>query len=95
MVYEPSEIKTSEEQLEKVFKQLKGPICLLGGWATYHIVNKNFEKANGRKYIGSRDIDIGFHIDKDWTEEQFRESAPFKTTKDEVLGVEPRSINNF
>jgi len=74
MVYEPSEIKTSEEQLEKVFKQLKGPICLLGGWATYHIVNENFERANGRKYIGSRDIDIGFHIDRDWTEEQLRES---------------------
>lgn len=74
MVYEPNEVKTSEEQLERVFKQLKGPICLLGGWATYYIVNKNFEKTNGRKYIGSRDIDIGFHIDKDWTEEQLKES---------------------
>lgn len=64
MLYEPNEIKTSERQLEKIFKQLPSSICLLGGWATYHIVNKNFEKANGRKYIGSRDIDIGFHINK-------------------------------
>jgi len=74
MLYEPNEITISQKQLEKVFKQLKGPFCLLGGWATYYIVNKNFEKANGRKYIGSRDIDIGFHVDKDWTEEQLRKS---------------------
>jgi len=74
MLYEPSEIRTSERQLEKIFKQLEEHTCLLGGWATYHIVNKNFEKANGRKYIGSRDIDIGFRIDKHWNEEQLRKS---------------------
>jgi hypothetical protein len=74
MLYEPNEIKISEKQLEKIFKQLPSPICLLGGWATYCIVNKNFEKANGRKYIGSRDIDIGFHIDKEWTEKQLTKS---------------------
>ena len=74
MLYEPNEIKTSEKQLEKIFKQLPSPICLLGGWAAYHTVNKNFEKANGRKYIGSRDIDIGFHMDKHWNEENLRKS---------------------
>jgi len=74
MLYEPNEIKTSEKQLEKIFKQLPSPICLVGGWATYQIVNKNFEKANGRKYIGSRDIDIGFHIDKKWKETQLAKS---------------------
>ena len=75
MFCEPNETKTSQKQLEQIFKSLKGPVCLLGGWAVYHIVNKNFEKANGRSYIGSRDIDIGFHIDKDWTEKQLRESG--------------------
>ncbi|NWG09958.1 MAG: hypothetical protein HXX80_06635 [Nitrososphaerales archaeon] len=74
MLYEPNEIKTPEKQLEKIFKQLPSPICLLGGWAAYHIVNKSFEKANGRKYIGSRDIDIGFHIDKEWTQKQLAKS---------------------
>jgi hypothetical protein len=34
MLYEPNEIRASEKQLEKIFKQLKEP-CLLGGWATY------------------------------------------------------------
>jgi hypothetical protein len=74
MLYEPNELKTSERQLEKIFKQLPSPTCLLGGWAAYHIVNKSFEKANGRKYIGSRDIDIGFHIDKAWTQKQLAKS---------------------
>jgi hypothetical protein len=74
MLYEPSEIRTSEKQLEKVFRQLKGSTCLLGGWAVYHIVNENFEKANGRRYIGSRDIDIGFHVDRRWTDRQLEES---------------------
>lgn len=74
MLYEPNEIEISEKHLEKVFRQIKGEVCLLGGWATYHIVNKNFENVNGRKYIGSRDIDIGFHIGKGWSEEQLKRS---------------------
>lgn len=74
MLYEPNEIQISERYLEKVFKQIKGDVCLLGDWATYHIVNENFEKASGRKYIGSRDIDIGFHIEKDWSAEQLKRS---------------------
>lgn len=85
MQYEPNEIKTSEKQLEKIFQQLKDPVCLLGGWAVYHIVNKNFEKTNGRSYIGSRDIDIGFHTDTNWTEAQLKESnfvSAIKTLED-------------
>jgi len=74
MLYEPNEIQISEKYLEKVFKQIRGDFCLLGGWATYHIVNEKFEKATGRKYIGSRDIDIGFHIGKGWSEEQLKKS---------------------
>jgi len=73
-VYEPVEIQISEKYLEKVFRLIKGNICLLGGWATYQIVNKDFERTTGRKYIGSRDIDIGFHIDKNWTEKQLKTS---------------------
>ena len=74
MLYEPNEIQISRRYLEEVFKQIKGSACLIGGWAAYHIVNENFEKANGRNYIGSRDIDIGFHIDKGWSEEQLKRS---------------------
>jgi hypothetical protein len=92
MLYEPNEIRTSEKELEKIFKQLKEPICLLGGWATYYTVNKNFEKTNGRKYIGSRDIDIGFHIDKNWNEEQLRNSE-FRTAIQTIENMGFRSIS--
>lgn len=74
MFYEPREIAISERYVEKVFRQIQGDVCLLGGWATYQAVNRNFERVNGRKYIGSRDIDVGFHIDRSWSEEQLRKS---------------------
>jgi hypothetical protein len=74
MLYEPIEIEVSAKYLEKVFSEIKGDVCLIGGWATFHTVNKNFENINARKYIGSRDIDIGFHIDKGWSKEQLKRS---------------------
>jgi hypothetical protein len=92
MLCEPNEIKTSEKQLEQVFKRLPAPTCLLGGWAAYYIVNMNFEKANGRTYIGSRDIDIGFHIDREWTEEQLKESQ-FVTAITTIENMGFRSVS--
>jgi hypothetical protein len=80
MLYEHSEIRTSESQLQIILNQLR-TVCLLGGWATYCVVNNNFERATGRKYIGSRDIDIGFHIDMNWNEAQLRESGFITTIK--------------
>jgi hypothetical protein len=79
MLYQPTETKTSQEQLQTIFKQLKGKACLLGGWAVYYLINKNFEKATGRTYIGSRDIDLGFHINKEWNKQQL-ENSEFATT---------------
>jgi len=99
MVYEPNKIRTSEKQLEEIFKQLPGIPCLIGGWSVHQIVNKNFEKANGRKYIGSQDIDIGFNINKQWNEEQLRKSEFAATIKTmESLGFESvgsRFVKNF
>lgn len=92
MPYEPSETDISEKYLEKVFRRIKGRVCLLGGWATYHLVNKNFEEANGRKYIGSRDIDIGFHIDKSWSEEQLKRSG-FSTAIGLIEDMSFRSVS--
>jgi sugar phosphate permease len=39
------ETKTSQEQMQTIFSQLKIQTCLLGGWAVYYLVNENFEKA--------------------------------------------------
>lgn len=57
------------------------PVCLMGGWAVYLIVNAKFNDANGRNYIGSRDIDLGFHIDPKWSTEELQRSALAQTAK--------------
>ncbi|HKZ95218.1 MAG TPA: nucleotidyl transferase AbiEii/AbiGii toxin family protein [Candidatus Bathyarchaeia archaeon] len=92
-MYESAEIQTAEKYLQKIFKLVKGNACLLGGWAAYHTVNQNFEKATGRNYIGSRDIDIGFHIDKNLSEEQLRKSEFCNALKQiENMGFQPISF---
>ena len=40
---------------------------MLGGWAVFFHVNNRFQKAQGRPYLGSRDIDLGFHMEEDLT----------------------------
>lgn len=51
------------------------PVCLMGEWAVYLTVNTKFNEINGRDYIGSRDIDLGFHIDPKWSAKDLRGSA--------------------
>ncbi len=41
-MYEPHEIDISYKYLKTVVAGLEEPICLIGGWAVYHNVNKNF-----------------------------------------------------
>lgn len=74
-MYEPYETEISGKYLKTVITSLEEPICLLGGWAVYLQVNENFKKQIGREYIGSRDIDIGFHLEPDWNEDQLRNST--------------------
>lgn len=63
-MYEEFETRTSYKYLKQVIDCLQEPVCILGGWAVFFHVNKKFLKAQGRPYLGSRDIDVGFHIDK-------------------------------
>jgi hypothetical protein len=53
----------SRQELEAVFKAVKPPAALLGGWAVHLHVNDGFNSEHGRNYIGSRDIDVGLHVD--------------------------------
>lgn len=61
-MYEEFETKTSYKYLKEVIGNLNEPICILGGWAVFFHANKRFQEAQGRPYLGSRDIDLGFHI---------------------------------
>jgi hypothetical protein len=60
-------------------KILEEPICLLGGWAVYLTVNDNFKKDQGRNYLGSRDIDLGFHINKNLDKAQLKNTTIAKS----------------
>lgn len=80
MLYQDYEIEISQSYLSRVFSTVQEPVCLLGGWAVYITVNKNFSTSQGRNYIGSKDIDLGFHISKAWSDSELENSAFAKTT---------------
>ncbi len=73
-MYKEFETKTSYNYLREIIMNLNEPICILGGWAVFFHVNKKFEKAQGRHYLGSRDIDLGFNISGN-----LKQSALFQT----------------
>jgi len=85
-LYQNYEVELSQSQLSKVLSTLEGPICLLGGWAVYVTVNKNFAASRGRNFMGSRDIDLGFHIDPTWTDADLMESL-FAKAIDRIVDV--------
>lgn len=64
----------SERELQDVLTVAEPPVCLLGGWAVHIHVTDAFQTQHGRRYIGSRDIDIGVHIDPEWTSEELSET---------------------
>jgi hypothetical protein len=73
-MYKDIEIKLSKENLFHIVQSIGKNACIYGGWAVYYNVNKNFSQTIGRSYYGSRDLDLGFYIDKKWTETEIKES---------------------
>ena len=76
-MYKEKEVIISEDWLEVIFS-LGYDMCLIGGWAVYESVTKNYEEDKGRSYIGSKDIDVGFHIDPTWDFDQLKKSDYLK-----------------
>lgn len=64
-MYDEIEVEISRKYLDKITNVLDEPIVMLGGWAVYLSVNERYKDMTGREYIGSRDVDLGFHIEKD------------------------------
>jgi hypothetical protein len=73
-MYDADELTSAREALEALMAALPGPMVLLGGWAVYHIVNGSYTRELGIPYLGSRDIDVGFHVDPAWTDDDLRSS---------------------
>ena len=73
--------------------ELGGQVCLLGGWAVYLTVNENFRGSEGRNFMGSRDIDLGFHMDPSWTDGELKGSVFARTVaRIEQVGFRPLSF---
>ena len=64
----------SERELLPLCRTIVPPTCLLGGWAVHFHVNDGFQQVYGREYIGSRDVDFGFHVDPGWSTKELLES---------------------
>jgi len=93
MLYQPYEVEISEHYLQTVISKLEGPVCLLGGWTVYITVGENFKREQGRDYLGSRDIDLGFHIEKDWSRDKLKNSGlAVAVRKLKETGFEPMSF---
>ena len=73
----------SESELQQLLEITAPPVALLGGWAVHLHVNSPFEAEHGREYIGSRDIDLGVHVDPEWDIETLQ-SKPVSRTLDAV-----------
>lgn len=81
MLYQDYETQISQEHLTAIFSHMTEPVCLMGGWAVYLTVNPKFNKINGRNYIGSRDVDLGFHIEPSWSAKELQRSALAQSAK--------------
>lgn len=53
----------SESELQHLLEMASPSVCLLGGWAVHIHVTDAFHEEHGRSYIGSRNIDLGVHVD--------------------------------
>jgi hypothetical protein len=85
-MYDAIETGLSKEHLIEVLKAVDEPIVLMGGWAVFCHVNEGYERTTGRLYVGSRDIDLGFHIPHLDTESSF--DVSFQKLVDD-LGFRP------
>ncbi|MBS1268984.1 MAG: hypothetical protein MAG458_01720 [Nitrosopumilus sp.] len=99
MLYQDYETEISQQYLADVFSEMQEPVCLLGGWAVFLTVNERFNNATGQYYLGSRDIDLGFHVDSNWSDEELKNSALAKSVKiltdRKFIGLGSRFVKHY
>jgi len=92
-MYKNFETEISWKFVQEIGKELGKPMVILGGWAVYFVVNDKFRSLEGKNYLGSKDLDIGFYMEKNWDEKQIKDSKFAKELKIlENIGFRPRSF---
>ena len=74
-LYDRQETDAAFGALRTIAGALPEPFILLGGWAVYLTAIESYRKEHGAAYLGSRDVDIGFHIDPGLSGKALRRSA--------------------
>ena len=74
-IYDPLETESALKALVALTRSLPEPFVVLGGWAVYLTSSESFRREHGSAYLGSRDVDVGFHIDLEMSVEELRNST--------------------
>jgi len=74
-IYDSKETVTANTALNTLLTSLPEPFILLGGWAVYLTTSLSFGEIHGAPYLGSRDLDVGFHIDLNMSVDELRQST--------------------
>ncbi len=85
-LYDTMETGSALGALRNIAGMLPGPFVVVGGWGVHLTVTASYEREHGVPYIGSRDIDLGFHIDPAADMEALR-ATPFSRAVDVVRSV--------
>lgn len=93
-LYDQIETDSSYQALKILSDRLPEPLILLGGWAVYLTVNSSFKDEFGSNYLGSRDVDIGFHLDPSW-EIDILETSNLKQAVDILIGIGYKRHGSF
>jgi hypothetical protein len=72
-IYDSKETVTANTALNTLLTSLPEPFILLGGWAVYLTTSLSFGEIHGTPYLGSRDLDVGFHIDLTMSVDELRQ----------------------
>jgi hypothetical protein len=85
-LYDTMETGSALGALRDISGRLPGPFVVIGGWGVYLTVLDSYRREHDVPYIGSRDIDLGFHIDPDMDLATLK-ASPFARAIDAVRSV--------
>ncbi len=75
-LYDEVETKAAFESLRSLSGGFPKPFLILGGWAVFLTVDGPYRREHGASYLGSRDVDVCFHVEKWWDVSRLR-GCPF------------------
>lgn len=95
-VYDDLLTRESERRLTQLVRDVPHPVAVAGGHAVRYVVEDAWRARTGEAYFGSRDIDIVYQVDPDWSRAEFEESAAGRApARIRELGFQPIASFRF